>query len=166
MIRYVTDPFPSDDVLRPLWRSAWDDEGPASWRPVFDRSLAHVAAYDGDTLVSFVNVAWDGGQHAFILDTSVHRDWQRQGIATRLVAEAAATARARGAAWLHVDYDQHHDGFYRGCGFQPTLAGLIRTRDGFLLVYAFLINNPKNQYAAKVWQDRVTAAISTCGCRR
>jgi len=46
-----------------------------------------------------------------------------------------------------------------------TLAGLVRTRDGSLLVYAFLINNPKNDYASTVWLDRVTAAISTCGCR-
>ena len=42
---------------------------------------------------------------------------------------------------------------------------LIRTRDGSVLVYAFLINNPKNAYNAKVWLDRVTAALSTCGCR-
>jgi D-alanyl-D-alanine carboxypeptidase/D-alanyl-D-alanine-endopeptidase (penicillin-binding protein 4) len=46
-----------------------------------------------------------------------------------------------------------------------SLAGMVRTRDGSVLVYAFLINNPKNAYNARVWLDRVTAAISTCGCR-
>ena len=46
-----------------------------------------------------------------------------------------------------------------------TLAGVIRTADGSLLSFAFLINNPKNEYAAKVWLDRVTTAISRCGCR-
>ena len=76
-IRFVTDPVPSDAIMRPLWRSAWGDDGPASFRPVLDRSLAHVGAYDGNMLVGFVNVAWDGGQHAFVLDTSVHQDWQR-----------------------------------------------------------------------------------------
>jgi serine-type D-Ala-D-Ala carboxypeptidase/endopeptidase (penicillin-binding protein 4) len=44
-------------------------------------------------------------------------------------------------------------------------AGLVRTTDGSLLVYAFLINKPKNEYNAVVWLDRVTTAISTCGCR-
>ncbi len=44
-------------------------------------------------------------------------------------------------------------------------AGLVRTTDGSLLVYAFLINKPKNEYNAMVWLDRVTTAISTCGCR-
>jgi D-alanyl-D-alanine carboxypeptidase/D-alanyl-D-alanine-endopeptidase (penicillin-binding protein 4) len=44
-------------------------------------------------------------------------------------------------------------------------AGFVRTTDGALLVYAFLINKPKNEYNARVWLDRVTAAISACGCR-
>jgi len=46
-----------------------------------------------------------------------------------------------------------------------SLAGLIRTRDGSVLVFAFLINRPKNAFNARVWLDRATAAISTCGCR-
>jgi serine-type D-Ala-D-Ala carboxypeptidase/endopeptidase (penicillin-binding protein 4) len=44
-------------------------------------------------------------------------------------------------------------------------AGVLRTTDGSILAYAFLINNPKNEFNAMVWLDRVTAAISTCGCR-
>ncbi|MGI3781017.1 MAG: D-alanyl-D-alanine carboxypeptidase/D-alanyl-D-alanine endopeptidase [Janthinobacterium lividum] len=44
------------------------------------------------------------------------------------------------------------------------LAGTITTRDGAVLTYAFLVNNPKNDYNATVWLQRVTAAISTCGC--
>jgi serine-type D-Ala-D-Ala carboxypeptidase/endopeptidase (penicillin-binding protein 4) len=45
-----------------------------------------------------------------------------------------------------------------------TLAGVLRTSDGSLLAFAFLINNPKNQFNATVWLDHVTTAISTCGC--
>jgi len=43
-------------------------------------------------------------------------------------------------------------------------AGVIRTKDGSLLAYAFLIQ-PKNEYNAMIWLDRVTTALSTCGCR-
>jgi serine-type D-Ala-D-Ala carboxypeptidase/endopeptidase (penicillin-binding protein 4) len=46
-----------------------------------------------------------------------------------------------------------------------SLAGFVRTTDGSLLAFAFLINKPKNEYAAMVWLDRVTTALSTCGCR-
>ena len=45
------------------------------------------------------------------------------------------------------------------------LAGTVTTRDGALLAYAFLVNDPKNDYNATVWLQRVTTAISTCGCR-
>ncbi len=44
------------------------------------------------------------------------------------------------------------------------LAGTITTRDGTVLTYAFLVNDPKNDYNATVWLQRVTAAISRCGC--
>ncbi len=45
-----------------------------------------------------------------------------------------------------------------------SLAGVVRTTDGSLLSFAFLINNPKNDFAATVWLDRVSTAISRCGC--
>jgi D-alanyl-D-alanine carboxypeptidase/D-alanyl-D-alanine-endopeptidase (penicillin-binding protein 4) len=44
-------------------------------------------------------------------------------------------------------------------------AGVLRTTDGSVLAYAFLINKPKNEYNAVIWLDRVTTSLSTCGCR-
>lgn len=38
---------------------------------MFDRSLTWVAAWRGEQLVGFVNMATDGGAHAFVLDTTV-----------------------------------------------------------------------------------------------
>jgi ribosomal protein S18 acetylase RimI-like enzyme len=63
--------------------------------------------------------------HAFLLHSSVHRDYQRRGIGTGLVREAMALARNGGAEWLHVDYEDDLESFYRGCGFRPTPAGLL-----------------------------------------
>lgn len=125
MIRIAIDPFPTDDSMRSLWLSAWGDAGPVSWQPILQRSLAHVGAHAGEKLVGFVNVAWDGGIHAFLLDTCVHADFRRQGIATELVKTAENVSRQRGAQWLHVDFEPQLTGFYRGCGFRPTEAGLI-----------------------------------------
>ena len=126
MIEIVTDPFPGDDAMQRLWQVAWGGAGPESFQPVLARSLAHVGAYDGETLVGFVNVAWDGGVHAFILDTCVDPGYRRQGIALRLVQQAADLAGQRGAEWLHVDFEPHLEGFYRQCGFGPRAAGLMR----------------------------------------
>ncbi|MEV7186816.1 GNAT family N-acetyltransferase [Kitasatospora sp. NPDC093102] len=77
-------------------------------------------------LAGFVNLAWDGGAHAFLLDTVVAPDARRQGVATRLVAEAADGARTAGCAWLHVDFEPHLRPFYLdACGLRPTAAGLL-----------------------------------------
>ena len=90
-------------------------------------SLGWVIARDPDaTLVGFVNVAWDGGVHAFVLDTLTASTHARQGIGTRLVQLAVDGARAAGCEWLHVDFEDHLRPFYfDACGFMPTNAGLI-----------------------------------------
>jgi len=89
----------------------------------------YICAYSDGELVGFVNVAWDGGVHAFVLDTAVRSDMRRQGIGRELVRRAAAAARAAGVQWLHVDYESRLEGFYRKCGFRPTAAGLINLRE-------------------------------------
>ena len=89
-------------------------------------SLGWVCARDEEGLVGFVNVPWDGGVHAFILDTLVTERAQHHGVGTRLVALAADEAKAAGCEWLHVDFEDHLRPFYFGrCGFTPTNAGLI-----------------------------------------
>ena len=94
---------------------------------VQQHSLGWVCARDGGRLVGFVNVAWDGGVHAFVLDTIVRAGAARQGIGTELVAVSVAESRAAGCEWLHVDFDDHLREFYfDACGFEPTNAGLIK----------------------------------------
>jgi predicted N-acetyltransferase YhbS len=76
--------------------------------------------------VGFVNVAWDGGDHAFLLDTKTRGDHQRRGIASRVVRLAAHHANLAGCEWLHVDFDDGLSAFYfDACGFHSTAAGLI-----------------------------------------
>ncbi len=125
MIRIDIDPFPSAIQLDGLWLACWGSASGEYAGKVLSRSLVHLGAFDEDRIIGFVNVAWDGGAHAFLLDTSVAPQFRRRGIATRLVKQAAALARERGAEWLHVDFEPHLEQFYRDCGFRPTAAGLI-----------------------------------------
>jgi GNAT superfamily N-acetyltransferase len=96
---------------------------------VTSHSLGWVCAHDGGGLVGFVNVPWDGGVHAFIVDTMVARRAARRGIGTDLVSIAATEAAAAGCEWLHVDFEDELRPFYfEACGFEPTNAGLIALR--------------------------------------
>jgi ribosomal protein S18 acetylase RimI-like enzyme len=103
------------------------EPGNDDWQAQAERhSLGWVCARDGENLAGFVNVAWDGGVHAFILDTLVATAARRHGIGTRMVAIAAEHARAAKCEWLHVDFEGYLRPFYFGsCGFRPTDAGLI-----------------------------------------
>jgi GNAT superfamily N-acetyltransferase len=127
-IEIRTDPFPPRAQFSALWRSGWGSElkGPL---PNWTISLVHLGAYDGERLVGYVNVATDGGGHAFLLDPTVHTDWQRRGLGKWLVTRATQLARERGAHVLHVDYEPHLEPFYAACGFRPTSAGLIKLAD-------------------------------------
>uniref|UniRef100_A0AAU3GUG5 GNAT family N-acetyltransferase n=1 Tax=Streptomyces sp. NBC_01401 TaxID=2903854 RepID=A0AAU3GUG5_9ACTN len=123
------------------WRGDFDNEAvnalhaesfghppaPVDWLARTHRhSLGWVCARQDGRLVGFVNVAWDGGAHAFVLDTMVAEDHRGAGIGTALVSAAARGARAADCAWLHVDFEDHLHGFYYdACGFTPTAAGLL-----------------------------------------
>ena len=96
------------------------------WDRIRSHSLGWVTARDDGALVGFVNVAWDGGDHAFLIDTKTSTARQHEGIGTAVVHLAVEQARQAGCAWLHVDFTPDLAAFYLdACGFRPTDAGLI-----------------------------------------
>ena len=125
-----TKPVPalSDQDLNHLFADAWVNFEPRPFGNILSRSLCYVACWDGGELVGFVNVAWDGDKHAFILDTTVRRSHQRAGIGGELVRRATDIARDRRARWLHLDFEPHLVDLYRQCGFHQTAAGLLKLR--------------------------------------
>jgi GNAT superfamily N-acetyltransferase len=129
MIEYrVRRPLTSDE-LNGLFTRVWDDHKPADLTRLIDHSLTYVCAYDGGKLIGYVNVAWDGGEHAFLLDTAVDKQFRHQGVGTQLVKRAVEEARICGMKWMHVDFEPHLTSFYRDCGFRHSEAGLIRLND-------------------------------------
>jgi len=132
--------MPDGERIRYRWRGPLTDgelnvlteahggQGEAGWwDQVRPHSLGWVTArLDDGSLIGFVNVAWDGGDHAFLIDTKVASAYQRRGIATEIVRRATIHARAAGCEWLHVDFEDHLVPFYfDACGFRSTPAGLI-----------------------------------------
>ena len=101
------------------------------WDRIRSYSFGWVTARLGNgAAAGFVNVAWDGGEHAFLVDTKVRSDLQRHGIGTELVRIAVEQAKRAGCEWLHVDYDDELTPFYVGaCHFRPTPAALVHLPD-------------------------------------
>lgn len=116
-----------DDELTRLHGDAFGlPARPTAWNvQLGEHSLGWVTARREGRLLGFVNVAWDGSRHAFLLDAVVAPREQRRGIGGELIRHAAEGARAAGCQWLHVDYDEALAAFYVGrCGFRPTRAAL------------------------------------------
>jgi GNAT superfamily N-acetyltransferase len=128
-IAYRTSEPVDGPALNALMADAWPDHALMDPEVLRRHSAGWVCAYGGERLVGFVNVAWDGATHCFLLDTTVAPSHQRQGIGAALVAHAVALSKARGGDWLHVDYEDHLTSFYEGCGFVSTPAGLIQLYD-------------------------------------
>jgi ribosomal protein S18 acetylase RimI-like enzyme len=128
-IDYRTSEPVDGTELTALMEDAWPDHALMDPEVLRKHSAGWVCAYDGEKLVGFVNVAWDGGTHFFLLDTTVAPSHQRRGIGAALVAAAVELSEQRGGDWLHVDYEQKLSSFYEGCGFRPTPAGLYQLYD-------------------------------------
>lgn len=129
-----------DESVRIEWRATLSDAevvdltqshgGQAEsgwWDRVCPHSLGWVTARtEDDELVGFVNVAWDGGDHAFLIDTKTRPSHQRQGLGVVVVGRAIAEAQAAGCEWLFVDFEPELMPFYiDACGFRSTPAGLV-----------------------------------------
>jgi GNAT superfamily N-acetyltransferase len=125
-ILYRVSPPVANQALNDLFDAAWPDHTASDFELVLRHSLVYVCAYHREQLIGFVKIVWDGGIHAFLLDTTVHPDYQRRRIGQQLVRKAAIVTQAKGVHWLHVDYEPHLEHFYEECGFQHTKAGLIR----------------------------------------
>jgi GrpB-like predicted nucleotidyltransferase (UPF0157 family)/predicted N-acetyltransferase YhbS len=120
-------PVPDEEVDRLHGEAFGEDATAFGWRRARPLSLGWVTAQDGDALVGFANVAWDGHQHAFLLDVAVGLDHRHRGIGTALVRRAVDEARRADCRWVHVDFVEELAAFYERCGFRPTAAGLLET---------------------------------------
>jgi GNAT superfamily N-acetyltransferase len=121
----------ADDDLSGLHARAFRQ--PGSRTPSRQRlelhSLTWILALEDEQLVGFVNVAWDGGAHAFLLDTTVDPAMQGNGVGRALVGAAVREATQAGCEGLHVDFEQDLTAFYLGaCGFRSSPAGVLRLR--------------------------------------
>jgi ribosomal protein S18 acetylase RimI-like enzyme len=129
-IEYTVGDLVTNEELNTLFDDAWPSPRERSdFGPKLQHSLGYVCARKDGELVGFVNVAWDGGAHAFLLDPTVRSDCQRMGIGRNLVRRAVELSRKSGVEWLHVDFEPSLAAFYRKCGFQESRAGLINLEE-------------------------------------
>lgn len=123
----IRERCPVDDVALSQLHAAAFEETPrlVAWGERLERHGR--LGFDGGRLVGFVNLAWDGDRHAFLLDTVVAPAHRGHGIGRELVTRAVRVASEAGCTWLHTDFAADLSPFYLDrCGLTPTTAGLVR----------------------------------------
>jgi GNAT superfamily N-acetyltransferase len=124
-IEFQMAPPLTEAQLAKLLEEEWGEGAAQGYGRALERSLTYVAAFQDGTLVGFVNLAWDGNLHAFIVDAIVRETMRGRGIGLELVRRAIAAAREAGVRWVHADYEPHLDSFWAKAGFVPTRARVL-----------------------------------------
>lgn len=114
------------NILNAFMEKVWAGHVWTDYNKVLSRSLCYITAYHCNELIGFINIAWDGNKHAFLLDTSVDPNYRNKGIGKTIVNKAIAQCKDFSIEWIHVDYEVRYENFYKQCGFiQKTTASLL-----------------------------------------
>ena len=92
-------------------------------------SFCHIAAYEKDQLVGFVDSVSNGVTDAYIQDLMVHPDFQGKGIGTELMNRMIALLKEKQIFMISVIYEESLKEFYRRFGFYEMLSGQLQTYD-------------------------------------
>ena len=90
-------------------------------------SLFHIAVYDGDQLVGFVDSVSNGVTDAYIQDLIVRPDYQGKGIGTDLMKKMIASLKEKHIYIISVIFEERLKPFYDRFGFNTMLCGQMET---------------------------------------
>lgn len=90
-------------------------------------SYCHIAAYDGERLVGYIDCVSNGVTDAYIQDLTVSPDCQGRGIGTGLMNRMIEYLRSRHIYMISVIYEESLRPFYERFGFRGMLSGQMET---------------------------------------
>lgn len=92
-------------------------------------SYYHIAAYDGNRLVGYIDCVSNGVTDAYIQDLMVHPEHQGRGLGTDLMNRMIRRLKEQRIYMISVVYEESLQPFYARFGFQPMLCGQMETFD-------------------------------------
>ena len=90
-------------------------------------SYCHIAAYEGDVLVGYIDCVSNGVTDAYIQDLMIHPAHQRRGIGTELMHRMLAALKEKRIYMVSVIFEEALKPFYARFGFSPMLSGQLET---------------------------------------
>ena len=90
-------------------------------------SYYHIACYDGDDLIGFIDSVSNGVTDAYIQDLMVRPDYQSKGIGTELMNRMIFALKERQIYMISVVFEEKLKSFYSRFGFFDMLCGQMQT---------------------------------------
>jgi GNAT superfamily N-acetyltransferase len=101
----------------------WETKG--DYGKILENSHFYVVTRDGDKLVGFVNLAGGVAGDCLIYDLCVHPDYQRKGIATRMIHEVIEYCKGNSINGLNVLFEEKNRPFFQRLGFRMMQGGYL-----------------------------------------
>ncbi len=124
---YVENQPTSAKAIAGLRRSVGWNGMEGSYNNPLMISYYHIACYDGDRLVGYVDTVSNGVTDAYIQDLIVDPEYQSQGIGTELMNRIIEQLKERKIFMISVLYEEKLMPFYKRFGFTQMLCGQMQT---------------------------------------
>ena len=92
-------------------------------------SYYHIAVYETEVLIGYIDCVSNGVTDAYIQDLMVHPDYQRRGIGTELMARMINYLKQKHIYMISVVFEENLKPFYEKFGFFNMLCGQMETYD-------------------------------------
>ena len=90
-------------------------------------SYFHIAVYDDDTLIGYIDTVSNRVTDAYIQDLMVHPSYQGKGIGTALMNQAMSYVKKQKIYMISVVFEEKLLPFYQRFGFFKMLCGQLQT---------------------------------------
>lgn len=127
MILDIKEEFHTDDLeeMKAVYQSVgWMKHSPEVIKQVFESSNVIVIVKAEEQVVGFGRALSDGVFNAAIYDIVVHREFQNQGIARKIMTRLLD--RLQGVSCVHLISTSGNEEFYKKCGFKKVKTGMAR----------------------------------------
>ena len=93
-------------------------------------SFYHIAVYEDDKLVGYIDSVSNGVTDAYIQDLMVHPDYQGKGLGTELMNQMITYLKEKRIYIISVVFEESLKPFYDRFGFSSMLCGQMETYSG------------------------------------
>lgn len=92
-------------------------------------SYYHIAVYEKEVLIGYIDCVSNGVTDAYIQDLMVHPDYQRRGVGTELMTIMINYLKQKHIYMISVVFEENLKPFYEKFGFFNMLCGQMETYD-------------------------------------